>query len=177
MKKVILALLLGVAAVYLFSIQPYGVSYVMTNSIAKGYYFSTKTKPDHKPKNGDVVCVEFNPPDWVKERQYLPRDLSLCKKVAAIEGEFVRRKGDDLEVSKNGESWVRLGRFQAKDSKGRTIQSYPWGESTRLKQGEFFAFGDNNEMSLDSRYLGPLETDSIKKTLRELYVYRSNTQQ
>lgn len=177
MKKVMLAFLLGVVALVLVAKQPYGISYVMTNSIAKGYYFSTKTNQNYKPQVGEIVCVDFQAPAWVIERQYLPKDLSLCKKVAAVEGEFIRQSGAEVEVSSDGVNWVRLAKVQPYDSKGRKIEGFHWGESTQLKNGEFFAFGDNNVMSLDSRYLGPLKTESIRKTLTELYVYRSNSEQ
>lgn len=177
LKKVVLAVLAGSLVLVGFASQPYGVTYVMSNSIAKGYYFSTKSQGNESVKPGEIVCVNIEQPDWIAERQYLPKDLPICKKVVAIQGDYVRLNGKDIELSKDGLIWTRLAMVQENDSKGRPVKVYPWGESTQLNQDEFFAFGDNNSMSLDSRYLGPMSTKNIEKTLKELYVYRSNIEQ
>lgn len=177
MRKVLIAMVLGVVFIFAVAKQPYGISYVLSNSIAKGYYFSTKQPPGYSVALGEIVCVRIEQPDWVQERQYLPKGLPICKKVVAIEGDFIRVQKEEIHISRDGKQWSRLAAIQSKDSKGREIKHYPWGESTKLQSGEFFAFGDNNQMSLDSRYLGPIKTNKIEKTLKELYVFRSNIQQ
>ncbi|OWK18952.1 conjugal transfer protein [Mesorhizobium amorphae CCBAU 01583] len=108
------------------------------------------------PARGDLVLVL--PPksvaDLAAERGYLPRNVPLVKRLAALPGEHVCAFNDAIIIG--GEI---VARRLATDARGRTL---PWWNGCRkLADDELFLLGDDADRSFDSRYFGPVPAANI----------------
>lgn len=123
------------------------IIYNASDSAPRGFYVVRKTQPVH----GDWVITRL-PTDaaaLAAERQYLPTNVPLLKRVAAMYGEHVCVR--DGRVTLNGHG---IARALDRDSLGRTLTS--WRGCRLLAEGEFFLLSDHHESSFDSRYFGPI---------------------
>lgn len=113
---------------------------------------------------GDLVAVQPPPAlsDYLDERGYLPRSVSLLKQVAALEGALVCRSGDTIIVDH-----LRLGHAHAQDRYGRDLPV--WQGCHRLGAGEVFLLNPDAPDSLDGRYFGPLQLTAITARLTPLW--------
>lgn len=106
-------------------------------------------------QRGDMVLVRT--PDSVRdlaaEHGYLPLNVPLVKRVAALAGDMVCAIGDDLSI--NGK-WVasRLER----DHLGRPL---PHWEGCRRLGDEVFPLMADVPTSFDGRYFGPVPTSAV----------------
>jgi type IV secretory pathway protease TraF len=119
-------------------------------SLPKGLYLRSL---DQAPRPGGVVAVE--PPAFA--RRYLaslgmPASVPLLKRVAAVGGERVCRRGAEL-------SWA--GRTAVALPHDRRGASLPvWSGCRRLGADELLVIGDT-ATSFDSRYFGPVRRSSL----------------
>ncbi|MBN1890914.1 MAG: signal peptidase I [Thermoflexales bacterium] len=106
----------------------------------------------HTPQRGDVVVIDMG-----------QGQIPLIKRVVGLPGEIVQVRAGHTYI--NGElldePWVSY--FGGPD--------YP---PTRIDGGYLFIMGDNRRNSHDSRALGPVSLDRIKR--RALFVYWPLTQ-
>ncbi|MFN7110107.1 MAG: S26 family signal peptidase [Brevundimonas sp.] len=120
-------------------------------SLPKGVYVR---RPAARPTPGAVVAVRQ--PNVA--RAYLgelgmPAPVLLIKRVAAVEGDPVCRRGFGLQTPE------RVVTAHLVDRRGRALPQ--WRDCRRLRAGEFFLLGDTAD-SFDSRYFGPVRAGEIK---------------
>ncbi|WP_192365739.1 S26 family signal peptidase [Mesorhizobium mediterraneum] len=108
------------------------------------------------PGRGDLVLVR--PPESVAElaekRGYLPRNVPLVKRLAALPGEHVCAFNEAVIIG--GEIVAR--RLET-DGHGRAL---PWWNGCRaLANDEVFLLGGEADRSFDSRYFGPVPATNV----------------
>jgi conjugative transfer signal peptidase TraF len=115
---------------------------------------------------GDLVLAE--PPDSARrlaaERGYLPVDVPLVKRVAALAGDTVCGAG--LAIIINGHQVVE--RLSA-DSRGRALPT--WEGCRVLRGSEAFLLMEGVPDSFDGRYFGPVETTAVIGRLVPLWTW------
>ena len=89
----------------------------------------------------------------VYERGYLPPDIPLIKRVAALPGDKICRDGEAIFINK-----VHVADAQKTDSLGREMPR--WSGCFTLKIGEIFLLNDH-EKSLDGRYFGATKLNDV----------------
>lgn len=108
------------------------------------------------PQRGDLVLVR-TPESAAKlaaERGYLPLNVPLVKRVAALSGNEVCAFHEAIFV----EGKIAALRLKT-DRAGRPL---PWWNDCReLGAGEFFLLTDNRSDSFDSRYFGPVSRANL----------------
>ncbi|HEV2899541.1 MAG TPA: conjugative transfer signal peptidase TraF [Pseudaminobacter sp.] len=108
------------------------------------------------PARGDLVLVR--PPesvaDLAENRGYLPRNVPLVKRLAALPGEHVCAFKDGIIIG--GEIVAR--RLET-DRQHRPLPR--WNECRKLGRGEVFLLGDDAPASFDSRYFGPVPVANV----------------
>ncbi|MGE3651622.1 MAG: S26 family signal peptidase [Reyranellaceae bacterium] len=118
-----------------------------------------------KPVRGNLVLVHT--PDSVRqlaaERGYLPENVPLVKRVAALDGDIVCAAGDVISV--NGRV---VAERLARDQLGRPLPS--WSGCHLLDSGEVFMLMEGVADSFDGRYFGPTPTAAIIGRLAPLWV-------
>lgn len=111
--------------------------------------------PGHAVR-GDLVLVRT--PSSVQqlaaERGYLPSNVPLVKRVAALDGDVVCAAGDAISI--NGRV---VAKRLARDRLGRRLPS--WSGCLRLDGGEAFLLMESVADSFDGRYFGPVPTAEI----------------
>lgn len=87
-------------------------------------------------------------------RHYIPLNVPLVKRVAALEHDIVCADGPDISI--NGR-WV--ADRMATDGKGRAM---PWWSGCRvLGEGELFLLIEENPKAFDGRYFGVTEPSEV----------------
>jgi conjugative transfer signal peptidase TraF len=117
-----------------------------------GFY---RISPAVRPRTGDMVAA------WLPEqarslaaqRYYLPANVPIMKRVAAMAGDRVCAFGD--EVSINGRL---VARRASHDPSGRPLPS--WSGCHRLAGNELFLLMSSSS-SFDGRYFGMTATDHV----------------
>jgi conjugative transfer signal peptidase TraF len=105
---------------------------------------------------GERVAIE-PPPELrrlLAERHYLPTNLPLLKRIAAVRGQRVCRFGHGVTI--DGEF---AGVAQARDRLGRPLPV--WAGCRTLRVGELFVMNPAASGSFDGRYFGPLRLDTV----------------
>jgi signal peptidase I len=95
-------------------------------------------------KRFDIVVAEYNPEHGNKE--------TLIKSVYALPNETIK--------CENGIIYINDKKLEDNYEYGHTNDF----EAITLKEDEYFLMGDNREVSLDSRYFGPIRIGDIKGT-------------
>ena len=122
-------------------------------SVPIGLY---RVRPDPQPHVGDIVVVR-PPADLVwflAEGGYLPRGVPLLKHVAALGGQRVCRIGHWVSIDGK-----HVGDALGNDHRGRALPL--WQGCAVLSNAQVFLFNADRPDSLDGRYFGPLERDTI----------------
>jgi len=118
-----------------------------------------------KPIRGDLVLVRT--PSSVRqlaaERGYLPQNVPLVKRVAALDGDIVCARDDEISV--NGRA---VAERMARDRLGRPLPG--WSGCHLLDGDEAFLLMETVADSFDSRYFGPIPTTAIIGRLVPLWV-------
>lgn len=91
---------------------------------------------------------------FLDERRYLPRGLPLIKRVLALGGAAVCRRGRAI-IAYDG----IYGQALARDTRGRPLPD--WQGCRTLQGGEAFFMNWDSPDSFDSRYFGPLPVSAI----------------
>ena len=125
----------------------------ITPSEPVGFY----RRIDGKPERGALVLLKQpqNPRGSVL-RHYLPINLPLIKRVAAIPTDIVQI--DRLGVRINGVYWPDSAPL-SRDRGGRTLTAYPFGTYC-VALAELWVMS-NNPRGLDSRYFGPVPASTV----------------
>ena len=104
----------------------------------------------------DLVAVQ--PPDALADRldarRYLPRGVPLIKRVLALPGTTVCRRGATIIAYDSA-----YGDARSHDSRGRPLPV--WKGCRVIARGEFFLMNWDAPDSLDGRYFGPLPSTSV----------------
>ena len=120
--------------------------------------------PDAPVRSGDMVIA------WVPEgarmlaarRRYLPANVPLVKRVAAVSGDTVCAIVPVVSI--NGRRVVERRRF---DGRGRVL---PWWEGcVTLRSGELFLLMTDAADSFDGRYFGPTGAQDVLGRARLLW--------
>ncbi|WP_299864046.1 S26 family signal peptidase [uncultured Roseobacter sp.] len=122
-------------------------------SVPVGVYF---VKPLRDPQVDDLAVV--HPPEelsnWLVARGYLGQDTPLLKHVAGFPGAEVCRFG--ITITIDGAS---VATARTTDRHGRPLPV--WSGCRVLREGEIFFLNRREPASLDGRYFGSLDTDTI----------------
>jgi conjugative transfer signal peptidase TraF len=125
----------------------------MTASIPTGLYW-IRDKPNRYV--GERIAVE--PPPQLRrllaERQYLPTNVPLLKRVAALSGQTVCRVGARITI--DGQL---VGKARLRDRQGRALPS--WSGCHRLRRGDIFVMNAAAPGSFDGRYFGVLAARDV----------------
>lgn len=120
------------------------------------------------PRVGDIVVLRLPPAitALAARRRYLPRSAYLLKPIVAVAGDRVCRFG--VRVFVRGRL-VALA--QTVDSAGNPMPV--WHGCRTLRAGEVFVLADH-PASFDSRYFGPLGSNSIVGRAGLLWSHRAS---
>jgi conjugative transfer signal peptidase TraF len=107
-------------------------------------------------RRGDFVLAW--PPDAARqlaaERHYLPADVPLVKRVAAMAGDIVCRR--DSHIAING---LEVATALRADSRGRSLPH--WSGCQKLTRNQVFLLIPDVPDSFDGRYFGPIATSAV----------------
>lgn len=133
-----------------------------TASAPLGFYWLIDTPP----KVGDLALVR--PPSalahWMAVRSYLPLNVPLIKRLAAVEGQIVCVQDGVVVIDDR-----IVGKVLTRDLVGRPLAATEICRS--LRAGEIFLLNGDAPRSLDGRYFGPLPSASIAGRLRPLWIW------
>lgn len=120
--------------------------------------------PDAALARGDMV-IAWAPPAprrLAAERHYLPSNVPLVKRVAALPGDRICATGPDIWVEN-----TRVAERRARDAAGRPM---PWWHGCgTLKQGALLLLIDASA-SFDGRYFGPSRASDVVGKATPLWV-------
>lgn len=118
------------------------------------------------PSRGDLVLARA--PFWARklaaERRYLPLNVPILKRVAAVAGNVVCASGDALFIDGR-----LVARRLATDRMGRPLPQ--WEGCETLGAGEFFLLMADVPVSFDGRYFGVTERRDIVGRLVPLWTW------
>jgi conjugative transfer signal peptidase TraF len=118
-----------------------------------------------QPIRGDLVLVRT--PSSVRQlaaqRGYLPQNVPLVKRVAALGGDVVCAAGDVISV--NG---LAVAQRLARDRLGRPLPG--WSGCQTLEPGDVFLLMEGVASSFDGRYFGPVPRAAIIGRLAPLWI-------
>lgn len=143
----------SIAALGLVSVAAFTPSLVWnaSASAALGLYLIE----NRAPKQGDFVLVK--PDDslesLIAERGYLPKNIPLLKRVAALPGAEICRKGEGVFIDE-----LQVAEALLFDSQGRKLPV--WEGCFSLSARQIFLLNDPKN-SLDGRYFGATERDDV----------------
>ncbi len=146
--------LAGIAALGATALWPPRPLFVwnVSASAPRGLYW---VAPWHAPARGDMV-VAWTPQPWRRlaaTRHYLPANVPLVKRVAAVDGDLVCARHGHLSI--NGRRAARQRPF---DGRGRPLPA--WQGCRTLGAGAFLLLMDAPD-SFDGRYFGPTEASDM----------------
>ena len=124
-----------------------------SESVPVGLY---RVRPAGKLTITDLVVAM--PPEplaaFLAEGDYLPRGVPLIKRVLALPGQTICRKGRAIIVD-----GIEMGMAREHDSRGRPLPV--WQDCRIVADGEVFLMNWDEPSSLDGRYFGALAASSI----------------
>ncbi|MGK7755167.1 S26 family signal peptidase [Roseovarius sp. C03] len=122
-------------------------------SVSIGFYAIT---PADHPKVGDLVAVRPPEPlaDWLFDSGYLGRDTPFLKRVAALPGSEVCRHGTNILID-----GMVVAEARERDRLDRPLPV--WRGCRTLREGQVFFLNADHPSSLDGRYFGPLDVETI----------------
>lgn len=142
----------------------------LTRSLPLGLY---RTVQSRAIARGSIVlvCLPERIAKFARERGYLWRGICpgdtapVGKLVLAVAGDTVRLAESGLRV--NGRL-VPYTEPLKTDSKGRPTIHYPYGRYA-VGRDQLWLYSPFNRRSFDSRYFGPIPTESVKSVMLELW--------
>jgi conjugative transfer signal peptidase TraF len=101
--------------------------------------------------------------ELASRRHYLPRNVPMVKRIAAVSGDTVCRSGGAVRV--NG---VLAAMALERDHLGRDLPR--WSGCLHLKGGELFLL-NAPKLSFDSRYFGPVPATNVIERIEPLWTF------
>lgn len=154
-RAIALAMIAGCALIAAPVLTGHGPRFIWnaSASVPVGLY---RVEPLGRVDVADLVAVEPPVPlaDFLAERGYLARNVPLIKRVLAISGTTVCRRGTTIIAYDHA-----YGDARERDAAGRPLPS--WQGCRRLHEGEVFLMNWDAADSFDGRYFGPLPTSSV----------------
>jgi conjugative transfer signal peptidase TraF len=98
---------------------------------------------------------------------YLPRGVPLIKRVLALPGQTLCRKGPAIIVD-----GIEMGMAREHDSRGRPLPV--WQDCRVVANGEVFLMNWDEPSSLDGRYFGMLAVSSIIGRAEPLWTFEED---
>jgi conjugative transfer signal peptidase TraF len=148
-------MLAGVTLIVLPAWKPPGIRFIWNASASVPIGLYRIVPGDHVGVTDLAVVM---PPAelaaFLDERRYLPRGLPLIKRVLALGGATVCRRGSAI-IAYDG----TYGQALARDRRGRPLPD--WQGCRALHDGEAFFMNWDSPDSFDSRYVGPLPVTTI----------------
>lgn len=142
---------------------PSCVIYNPSVSAPQGWY--AVAAADHL-QVGEHVLVRL--PSAVAElaaqRQYLPMDIPLLKRIAAMTPQQVCVHAGRVLIDGHF-----VAQQHAADAQGRLLPT--WQGCRRLNAGELFLLSETSDASFDSRYFGPVTVDRVVGRARALWTW------
>ena len=124
-----------------------------SNSVPIGLY---RVQPAAQLAVTELVALQ--PPDllaaFLDLNGYLPAGVPMLKRVLALPGQTVCRKG--LKIAVNG---VDVGDAHERDGRGRPLPA--WQGCRVIADGDIFVMNWQSADSLDGRYFGPLPVSAV----------------
>ena len=124
-----------------------------SNSVPIGLY---RVQPVNRLNVTELVAVR--PPDllaaFLDLNGYLPAGVPMLKRVLALPGQTVCRKG--LSIAVDG---INVGEARERDGQGRPLPV--WQGCRTIADGDVFVMNWQSTDSLDGRYFGPLPASSV----------------
>ena len=123
------------------------------------YYVDSWKRFDHQTADIEINdMVVAWPPNAARmlaaDRHYLPSDVPLIKRVAAIDHDVVCGDGDRIAIDGG---WIIARR--KRDAKGRAL---PWWQGCHVLQaGELFLMMEEHSGSFDGRYFGVTSSKDV----------------
>jgi len=130
-----------------------GLVYNPSNSAPRGWYLMTTAKHIHA---GDwiIARLPWTAAQLAERRGYLPRTVTLLKRVAAVEGDSVCEQNGAVMINK-----TVVAQALKHDGAGRELTA--WQGCRRLDADEIFLLSVTHPASFDSRYFGPMRRDAV----------------
>ena len=124
----------------------------VTTSMPRGLYWLVPSQPIQR---GSVVYLPVPPPvrALVADRQYLPANFGLLKRVVALGGDHVCTEGHRYVVGDR-----LISPIADRDHLGRPLAPYAFCSTVPPGAAFLAAAGDS---SLDSRYFGPVSLHDL----------------
>lgn len=147
--------ILGLAALLLASIGPASPRYIWnaSNSVPIGLY---RVQPAGRLTVTELVAIQ--PPDplaaFLDLNGYLPIGVPMLKRVLALPGQTVCRRGPAISVD-----GVVIGEARERDGRGRPLPN--WQGCHILGEDELFVMNWQSPDSLDGRYFGALPLSAV----------------
>ena len=124
-----------------------------SESVPVGLY---RVRPAGKLTVTDLVVAM--PPEplatFLAEGDYLPRGVPIIKRLLALPGQTICRKGPVIVID-----GIEMGMAREFDSRGRPLPV--WQDCRVIARGEVFLMNWDEPSSLDGRYFGALAASSI----------------
>lgn len=114
---------------------------------------------------GDLVLATAPPTarTLAAERGYLPADVPLVKRIAALHGDIVCADGSSISI--NG---TRVAGRLSVDAQDRQLPS--WNGCRTLGPDDLFLLMPDVPQSFDSRYFGPIAKEAVRGRLVPLWL-------
>ena len=137
-----------------------------SESVPVGLY---RVRPAGKLTVTDLVVAI--PPEplatFLADGGYLPRGVPLIKRVLALPGKTICRKGAAIFVD-----GIEMGMAREYDSRGRPLPI--WHDCRVVAHGEVFLMNWDEPGSLDGRYFGTLAASSIIGRAEPLWTFEED---
>ena len=115
-------------------------------------------------RRGDIIGTKLPPAIRLlaASRRYLPANVPLVKRVAAIPGDKVCAIGAGIWVNDHA-----VARRQRRDPSGRPMPW--WSGCMTLRSGQILLVAENRPDAFDGRYFGPTNSDALIGKARLLW--------
>ncbi len=164
--KIIAVSSAAIGALALASVVNFAPGFVWNASASApiGLY---RIERSNRPEVGDFVLIRPDEilAEFIAERGYLPENIPLLKRIAAVPGDEICRESQAIFINN-----VRVADAQIFDSFGREMPA--WSGCFTLQSSEIFLLNDP-ERSLDGRYFGATAAADVIGIARAVRVRES----